>query len=60
MLGADFVPREYVTEKLLTLWGDGDKARSILDQMKAEELEKFDGNNPPDVEDDEENLVTAR
>ncbi len=60
LLGADFVPREYVTEKLLTLWGDGDKARSILDQMKAEELEKFDGNNPPDVEDDEENLVTAR
>lgn len=46
LLGAEFVPQEYVTEKLLTLWGDGDKAQSIINQMKAEELSRFEGKKP--------------
>ncbi|RKJ40197.1 phage portal protein [Acutalibacter sp. 1XD8-33] len=41
LMGADFLPRTYITEKLLILWGDGDKVKNLLAQMEAEELERF-------------------
>lgn len=37
---ADFLPKDYITEKILTLLGDGDKAEDILKQMDADELER--------------------
>ena len=38
--GAQFLDREYVTRKILELFGDGDKADEILEKMAAEELER--------------------
>ena len=35
---AQFLPREYVVEKLLTLLGDGDRTEEILKQIEADEL----------------------
>lgn len=60
LLGAEFVPQEYVTEKLLTLWGDGDKAQSIINQMKAEELSRFEGKEPEAIDAAEEALAVIR
>ena len=37
---ADFLPKDYITEKILTLLGDGDKAEEIIRQMDADELER--------------------
>lgn len=39
--GAQYLPAEYVTSKVLELLGDGDKADEILKQMAANELERF-------------------
>lgn len=36
---AQYLPREYVVEKLLTLLGDGDRVEEILEQIEADELE---------------------
>lgn len=36
------LPEDYVTTKILTLLGDGDKAEEIINQMNADELERFD------------------
>ena len=41
--GAQYLPAEYVTSKVLELLGDGDKADEILKQMAANELERFTG-----------------
>lgn len=38
---AQYLPQEYVTEKILTLLGDGDKTEDILDQMESENLERL-------------------
>lgn len=38
--GAEFLPAEYVTRKVLTLLGDGDKADEILSQMAADEIDR--------------------
>lgn len=36
---AQVLDTEYVTEKILTLFGDGDKAEEIIERMNADELE---------------------
>lgn len=38
---AQYLPEDYVTEKILTLLGDGDKTQEILDKMDAENLERL-------------------
>lgn len=38
---AQYLPEDYVTEKILTLLGDGDKVQEILDRIDAENLERL-------------------
>lgn len=38
---AQFLTQEYVTEKLLTIFGDADKVEDILKQQEADELERY-------------------
>ena len=37
---ADYLGREYTTEKILTLLGDGDKAEEVLRTVEADELDR--------------------
>lgn len=46
LLAAPYVPREYTARKLLTILGDADLVEDVLEEMEAEELGRFDGNNP--------------
>ena len=39
--GAQYLLPDYVTTKILTLLGDGDKAKDMLDEMAANEQEQF-------------------
>ena len=50
MLAASNLPEEYVTEKVLTLLGDGDKAEKLLRQMAADEYNRFNGGAGNDTE----------
>ena len=45
--GAQFLPGDYVTTKILELLGDGDRADEILNQMSADEMERF--SNIPEI-----------
>lgn len=45
---APYVTREYLVKKLLAVLGDSDLVEDILDQLAAEDLDRFDGNNPQD------------
>lgn len=45
LMGAGYVTREYITKKLLTIWGDADMVEDILKELVAEDLGKF---TPPD------------
>ena len=38
---AQFLQQEYVTEKLLTILGDGDRAEEMIQQMQQDELDRF-------------------
>lgn len=40
---AEYLPQEYVTEKMLNLLGDGDRTEEILEQMQNEEMSQFMG-----------------
>ena len=44
---ANMFPEDYVVRKLLTLFGDGDKADDILDQLADEEVDRFRDNSSP-------------
>lgn len=46
---AEYLSQEYVTEKLLNLLGDGDKAEEIMDQMEQEEMSQFMGGEEADM-----------
>lgn len=50
LMAAPYVTREYLTRKLLTILGDADMVEDILNQLDAENLDKFDGGGdaPPD------------
>lgn len=37
---ASYLPSDYVTEKILTILGDGDKANDLIEQMAADELDR--------------------
>ena len=54
LMGAEYVTQEYITKKLLTIWGDADMVEDILKQQAAEDLGKFNSeadNNPGDETD---------
>lgn len=42
---APYLSAEYVTEKILTVLGDGDKAEAILKAIDEESMNRFGGNN---------------
>lgn len=42
---AQYLSQEYVTEKILTLLGDGDKVDDVLKAMDGEDMDRFGGNN---------------
>lgn len=53
--GAQFLPDDYVTTKILEVLGDGDKSEEILKQMQADEINRFaevvaDATDPTDDE----------
>lgn len=48
LMAAPYVTREYLTRKLLTILGDADMVEDILEQLDAEDLGRFDGNNLQD------------
>ena len=45
LMGAEYVTPDYITKKLLTIWGDADMVEDILKQQAADDLSKF---TPPD------------
>lgn len=51
---APHVPREYLVKKLLAVLGDSDLVEDILDQLAADDLGRFDGNNLQDGGNDSE------
>ena len=55
---ASYLTEDYVTEKILTILGDGDKANKILKQKAADELERGRVlDREEDEEKEEENLT---
>lgn len=57
LMVAPYVTQEYLTRKLLTILGDADMVEDILEQLAAEELNRFGENKqdgPEDVIEDEE------
>ncbi len=42
---AQYLSQDYVTEKILTLLGDGDKAEAVLKAMDEENINRFGGTN---------------
>ena len=40
VMAAEYLPSEYITKKLLTLFGDADKAEELLGQMASDEVER--------------------
>lgn len=51
---AQFLPRDYVTKKILNVLGDGDQAEQILKEMDSEDYERFGGGNNDNNDDDAE------
>lgn len=50
---AQYLDEQYITEKLLTLLGDGDRAEEMLEQMEMDEAEMQMGYDEEEEEDDE-------
>ena len=42
---AQYLSQDYVTEKILTLLGDGDKTEAVLEAMDEEDINRFGGAN---------------
>lgn len=45
----EYLPSDYMTRKLLTILGDGDKADDIIEEMQSEEMSRIDMNSEEDV-----------
>ena len=45
LTSAPYLSEEYVTEKILTLFGDGDKANEIINSLKSEHLTRLTKDN---------------
>lgn len=48
MLAAPYTDDEYITTKTLTILGDADMVDDVLKRRAADDLGRFDGNNPQD------------
>lgn len=65
---ATYLEDEYITRKILTLLGDGDKADEMLKKMDADELKRLSsdfgnndtGNNTPDDSEDKEDTEESQ
>jgi len=55
MQAAPYLEEDYVTEKILTLFGDGDKVEEVLKKMSDNELNRFGNIDNEADNDDEEN-----
>ena len=44
-MAAQFLPEEYVTEKLLTILGDGDRVEEVLNKITADNIERLNETN---------------
>ena len=42
----EYLPQDYMTRKILTILGDGDKADSILEEMEGDEMSRIDMEEP--------------
>lgn len=49
---ASYLSEDYVTEKVLTILGDGDKAEDMLEQMSADEIDRLAEDNQPEEEEE--------
>lgn len=47
----EYLPQDYMTRKILTILGDGDKADSILEEMDGEEMSRIDMSDEEDDDD---------
>jgi hypothetical protein len=56
---AQFLPDEYVTKRILTIFGDGAKAENIISQMYDEEMSRFNGSNSPENADNDDDEVNS-
>jgi len=49
VLAAEYLDREYITKKILTILGDGDQADEVLDRMDEQNMERItDEDTPPE------------
>jgi hypothetical protein len=53
-IGRSNLSSEYITSKLLSLLGDGDKTESVMEQMAAEEVTRMAGDDEEDEIEDQE------
>jgi hypothetical protein len=53
-IGQSNLSSEYITSKLLSLLGDGDKTESVMEQMAAEEVTRMAGDDEEDEIEDQE------
>ena len=51
---ANYLESDYVTEKILTLLGDGDKTKEILEKMESDDIKRF--NEQEETEEEEQEL----
>lgn len=56
---ASYLPKEYVTRKILTLLGDGDKADEVMEQIDAEDAERLDFVEEEPTEDEGEVITNG-
>lgn len=49
---ASYLSEDYVTEKILTVLGDGDKAEEMLKEMSADEIDRLAEDNQPEEEEE--------
>ena len=47
---SEYLPETYITTKVLEILGDGDKAEEILQQIAADELDRFGNINEEDID----------
>lgn len=57
LAGAEYLSQEYITEKLLTIFGDIDKVEEVLNQIADDSMSRMSGGNDEEnLQESEENL----
>ena len=57
--GAQYLSEDYVTEKILSILGDGDKAEDVLKEMDSENMSRFGGGNSDENPGENEDVENA-